>query len=87
MPDRHTETRRAYPSGPFLSIRAGGPFDGVVTITAIADGKGRLLVQAKWTHKNEQQSASRVADDHDAAQSLAQLWADLLASGNEPTSD
>jgi hypothetical protein len=87
VPDRHTETRGTYPSGPFLSIRAGGPFDGVVTITAIADGRGRLLVQAQWTRKNEKQSTSRIADDHDDAQSLAQQWADLLAAGNEPPWD
>lgn len=35
--------------GPFMTIRAGGPLDGIVTLTAIADGHGRTLVEARWT--------------------------------------
>jgi hypothetical protein len=34
---------------PLVTIRAGGPLDGVVTITAIPEGNGRSLVESSWT--------------------------------------
>jgi hypothetical protein len=87
VPDRHALSWETYASGPFLSIRAGGPFDGTVTITAVADGKGRLLVEATWTREHKPQSASRVLASYDRARTLAQQWADQLAAGTEPPPD
>ncbi len=76
MPDRPDQARESYASGPFVSIRAGGPFNGVVTITAVADGNGRVLVAAAWTRENKPRSASRIVVGEDPARALAQQWAD-----------
>jgi len=38
---------------PLVTIRAGGPLDGVVTITAIPEGNGRSLVEASWTQDGQ----------------------------------
>ena len=87
MPDRPAPPRETYASGPFLSIRAGGPFNGTVTITAVADGNGRVLVEATWTREHEPRSASRIVAGYDPARTLAQQWADQLATGTEPPTD
>ena len=87
MPDRPAATPETYASGPFASIRAGGPFNGVVTITTVADGNGRVLVNAAWTRENKPQSAARILDSDDTARTLARQWADQLAAGTEPPPD
>jgi hypothetical protein len=87
VPDRRLEACETYSSGPFVSIRAGGPFNGVITINAVADGNGRVLVEATWTHEHKPNSASRVVDGYDLARALAEQWADQLAGGTEPPSD
>ena len=87
MPDRPVPIPETYASGPFVSIRAGGPFNGVVTITEVADGNGRVLVEAAWTRENKPKSASRIVDGDDPARTLAQQWADQLAAGAEPPPD
>jgi hypothetical protein len=87
VPDRPAPTPETYASGPFLSIRTGGPFNGVVTITAVADGDGRVLVEAAWTREHEPQSASRIVTGYDPARTLAQQWADQLAGRTEPLPD
>jgi hypothetical protein len=46
--DRALEAWETRAPGPFVTIRAGGPLDGVVTITAIAGGRGRSLFRAAW---------------------------------------
>ena len=84
MPDRPAATPETYASGPFVSIRAGGPFNGVVTITAVADGNGRAPVKAAWTRENKPQSAARILDSYDTARTLARQWADQLSAGVEP---
>lgn len=87
MPDRPTLSGETYASGPFLSIRAGGPLNGTVTITAVADGNGRVLVEAAWMREHKPQSASRIFAGYDQARTLAQQWADQLAAGTEPPPD
>ena len=87
MPDRPAQSSETYASGPLLSIRAGGPFSGTVTITAVADGNGRVLVEATWTREHKPQSASRILAGYDPARMLAQQWADQLAAGTEPPPD
>ena len=87
MLDRPAPSWETYASGPFLSIRAGGPFNGKVTITAVADANGRGLVEATWTREHKPQSASRILASYDPARTLAQQWADQLAAGTEPPPD
>jgi hypothetical protein len=87
VPERPAPTPETYASGPFVSIRAGGPFNGVVTITAVADGNGRVLVEAAWTRQHKPLSISRIVDGYDPARTLAQQWADQLAAGTEPPRD
>jgi hypothetical protein len=38
--------------GPFVTI-PGGPLDGIVTLTAIAEGHGRMLVDARWAQDGD----------------------------------
>ena len=45
-------------AGPFVTIHAGGPLEGIVTLTAIAEGHGRTLVEAVWTQGAISHSAS-----------------------------
>jgi hypothetical protein len=71
---------------PFVTIRAGGPFQGVVTISAIPEGKGRGLVEATWTYAGEPRSVSTTVDGYAEARVLAHGWADQLAEGQEPAS-
>ena len=87
MPNRPVPISETHASGPFVSIRAGGPFNGVVTITAVADGNGRVLGNAAWTRENKPQSAARIVVGDDPARTLAQHWADQLATGTEPPPD
>jgi hypothetical protein len=53
--------------GPFVTIRAGGPLDGVVTITAIAEGNGRSRVGASWTQDGHTHRDSVEVDTYDHA--------------------
>ena len=68
---------------PFVTIRAGGPLDGVVTITAI-DGVGRCLVEATWTLNGEAYSESLEAATYDMARPIAQAAANQFAIGKRP---
>jgi hypothetical protein len=71
--------------GPFVTtIRAGGPLDGVVTITAIADGHGRALVEASWAQDGQPSSDSVEVETYDAAREIARTIADQLAAGTPP---
>ena len=70
-------------AGPYLTIRTGGPLDGLVTLTATGHD-GRVIVGASWgvPHLRSTATAERVG--HTAAHELAQAWANLLAAGREP---
>jgi hypothetical protein len=68
-----------------VTIRAGGPFDGVLTITAIPEGHGRGLVEAQWRRDGEPRTALRMIDGYTTARALAHTWAGQLAAGREPT--
>jgi hypothetical protein len=69
--------------GPYVTIRAGGPLDGVATLTATGV-VGRVTVEATWgtPHLRSSVTAERVG--HAAADELAQAWANELAAGREP---
>jgi hypothetical protein len=70
--------------GPFITLRAGGPFEGVITITSIADGHGRTIVDASWVQDGHAHSDSVVADTYEDARIIAREAADGLASGHAP---
>jgi len=71
-------------AGPFVTIRAGGPLEGIVTLTAIADGHGRTLVRALWKQGGHSHSGSVEAESYADARTLAQAAADALAEGRAP---
>jgi hypothetical protein len=67
-----------------VTIRAGGPLDGVVTLTAIAEGHGRTLVEAHWTQDGTTHSDSVKVDSHKHARTIARNAAAVFAVGNAP---
>jgi len=70
--------------GPFVTIRAGGPLEGVVTLTAIDGGHGRTLVEAFWTEGGHARSDSVEVDSYDTARTVAHEVVDELAAGRAP---
>jgi len=74
--------------GPFVTIRAGGPFDGAaVRIIASSSEQGRLVVSAAWTRDGDPRSVSATIAGYAQARALAHAWADTLAAGQEPEPD
>ena len=71
--------------GPFVTIRAGGPLDGVVTITAVAAGHRRTLVAASWKQDGHACSDSVGTETYDDARIIAREAADDLAAGRPPS--
>jgi len=69
---------------PLVTIRAGGPFDGVVTITAIAGGNGHTLVEVAWTQDGQSCSDQVEVDTYETARITANTVADQLAAGIPP---
>jgi hypothetical protein len=71
--------------GPFLTLNAGGPLSGIVTITALPEQGAQLVVEANWrTIHGEQRTASAEIEGYNAARQLAHEWASQLAAGREP---
>lgn len=70
--------------GAFITIRAGGPFDGVVTVAAIAGGQGRTLVIASWIRYGHTHWDTVEVESFERAQILAQEIADELSAGTPP---
>jgi hypothetical protein len=72
--------------GPFLTLNAGGPLSGIVTITALPEQGAQLVVDAHWrTIHGEPRTASAEVEGYNAARKLAHAWAGQLAAGHEPT--
>ena len=84
MTDRPVEAWETRAPGPFVTIRAGGPLDGVVTITAIAGANGRSVVEAAWTQDGEAYSESLEAATYDIARAIANAAANQVAVGRRP---
>jgi len=82
--DRPVEAWETRAPGPFVTIRAGGPLDGVVTITAIAGANGRSVVEAAWTQDGEAYSESLEAATYDIARAIANAAANQFAVGRRP---
>jgi hypothetical protein len=71
--------------GPFLTLNAGGPLSGSVTITARPERGAHLIVEANWkTVHGEPRTASAAIEGYNAARALAHEWAAQLAAGREP---
>ena len=71
--------------GPFLTLNAGGPLSGIVTITALPEQGAHLVVDAHWrTIHGEPRTASGAIEGYNAARKLAHEWAGQLAAGREP---
>ena len=74
--------------GPFVTIRAGGLFDGAaVRITASGSEQGRLVVSAAWTCGGDPRRVSATVAGYARARAVAHVWADTLAAGQEPRLD
>jgi hypothetical protein len=84
--ERPLEAWETSAGGPYVTIRTGGPLDGLVTITATGS-EGRVTIQA--TRGLRHSCVSIVAErvGHAAADKLAQAWANELAVGREPQPD
>jgi hypothetical protein len=71
--------------GPFLTLNAGGPLSGIVTIKALPERGAHLIVEAHWrTIHGEPRTASAAIEGYNAARKLAHEWAGQLAAGHEP---
>ena len=84
MPERALEAWMTSSAGPFLTMNAGGPLEGIVTIAVGTAGADQLLVEAAWTCSGDPGSTSATVTGYDAARALAHQWADQLAAGREP---
>jgi hypothetical protein len=73
-------------SGPYVTIRPGGPLDGLVTLTATGSD-GRVIVEASWGVPQRRSSATAERVGHAAADDLARAWANELALGRAPRAD
>jgi hypothetical protein len=73
-------------AGPFVTIKPGGPLQGVVTISVATDGAEHpLIVDATWKPlDSDPHSLSQPVDDYNDARKLAHEWAGQLAAGREP---
>ena len=70
--------------GPFVTIRAGGPLEGVVTITQIPEGHGRTRVIASWIRYGQTHWHWIEVESFEHARLLARQLANELAAGREP---
>ena len=87
MPKRPLEPWMTSASGPFVSIKPGGPLQGIVTISANTETDSPpLVVDATWKPLDgDPRSVSHTVDGYSTARRLAHEWADQLAAGHEPT--
>ena len=84
MTDRALADWMTSSAGPFLTMSAGGPFEGVVTIAVASKGSAQLLVTAAWECGRDARSTSQTLTGYDRARALAHEWVDQLAAGREP---
>ena len=79
-----TDPRRWSAPGPFVTIRAGGPFDAVVTMTAVEERHGHTRVAASWTEDGQSWSESLEAASYRIGRAIANAAANQLSLGNQP---
>ena len=87
MTERPLEPWMTSASGPFVTIKPGGPLQGVVTISANTETDSPpLVVDATWKPLDgDRRSLSQTVDEYNTARKLAHQWADQLAAGHGPT--
>jgi hypothetical protein len=83
-PDPRPHPPEASSRGPFVAIRVGGPLQTVVTLTAIAEGHGRSVVEASWIDDGHGHPDSVEVDSYGQARLLADAIAEQLAAGTPP---
>jgi hypothetical protein len=81
---RDRESHETSSPARFVAIRVGGPLQGVVTLTAIAEGHGRSVVEASWIQDGHGHSDSVEVDSYEQARLLADSIGDQLAAGTPP---
>jgi hypothetical protein len=84
VPDPTLDAWMTSSAGPFLTMNAGGPLEGIVTIAVATAGADQLLVEAAWKCNGDPRASSATVTGYDAARALAHRWADQLAAGREP---
>ena len=84
MSDRALEAWMTSSAGPFLTMNAGGPLEGVVTISVASERADALLVKATWEHDGDPRSTSETLTGYERARTLAHEWVDQLAARREP---
>jgi hypothetical protein len=77
---------KASVAGPYVTIRAGGPLHGQVTLTAIGPAD-RVIVEATWGAPHARSALSAEREGHGVGNELAQMWANDLAAGIEPAAN
>ena len=81
--ERPQRTEASEPQG-YLTIRAGGPFDGAVTVATIGGGRGRAIVIVSWlSHGHARWDTVEVAS-FEQGLAVARTIADQLAAGQPP---
>jgi hypothetical protein len=70
--------------GPTVTVRAGGPLDGVVTLGTIDGGHGRCRLEVEWTENGERHTDHVEIDSFEDARIIAQEVADEMRSGHRP---
>lgn len=83
--DSESDIQPSGSPGSPVTIRAGGPLDGVVTITAVAGGHGRTLVECAWTQDGHEHRDSVETETYEDAQIIGREAANDLAAGNPPS--
>jgi hypothetical protein len=84
MPDPALDAWMTSSAGPFLTMNAGGPLEGIVTIAVATGDADQLRVEAAWKCSADARSTSTTLTGYAAARALAHQWADQLAAGREP---
>lgn len=70
--------------GPYVTIRVGGPLNGIVNLTA--SDSGHVLVEAVWGGRQRNRIALAQPGEREAL-TLADAWANQLIDGREPMRD
>ena len=74
VPDRALDAWMTSSAGPFLTMNAGGPLEGVVTIAVATEGSDQLLVEAAWKGGQRRRAVASTRHlDQDSFQRLRDL--------------
>jgi hypothetical protein len=68
----------------YVTIRAGGPFDGAVTVAATAGARGRSVVIVSWVRHGHARWDTIEVPSFEQGLAVARSIADQLAAGGSP---